>query len=152
TSAVYGADDERRAQCRATATVKPGAGGWLAGTIQQEQPATGAQPTQPATIKIRRQGETLRGVADETEWSNESRPDCKTIRTVTANYFASGKDDAASDKADTSFVTPTFDCAKPDTASEEEICGDPDLADNDRRLNRAWKALLPRLDEATRRA
>ena len=41
---------------------------------------------------------------------------------------------------------------KPATASEEEICGDPDLADNDQRLNRAWKALLPRLDEATRRA
>ena len=59
---------------------------------------------------------------------------------------------AATDKADTAFVAPTFDCARPDTASEEEICADPDLADNDQKLNRAWKALLPRLDETTRRA
>jgi uncharacterized protein YecT (DUF1311 family) len=47
---------------------------------------------------------------------------------------------------------PSFDCNRPGTASEEEICADPDLADNDRRLNRAWKTLLPRLDAATRRA
>jgi uncharacterized protein len=54
--------------------------------------------------------------------------------------------------ADTSFVAPSFDCARPATASEEEICADPDLAGNDQKLNRAWKALLPRLDEVTRRA
>jgi len=70
---------------------------------------------------------------------------------VTGSYFAAGKD-AASDKADTTFVTPTFDCTKPETATDEEICADPDLAGNDQRLNRAWKALQPRLDEATRRA
>jgi uncharacterized protein YecT (DUF1311 family) len=153
TSAVYGGDDERRAQCRAIAIVKPSAGGWLTGTMQGALPApVGDKPAQPTLISIRRQGETLRVVAEETGWENERRPDCKTIRTVTANYFASGKDEAATDKADTAFVTPSFDCTKPATASEEEICGDPDLADNDQRLNRAWRALLPRLDEATRRA
>ena len=47
---------------------------------------------------------------------------------------------------------PTFDCLRANTATDEEICADPDLAENDRRLNRAWKALLPRLDDATRRA
>jgi uncharacterized protein YecT (DUF1311 family) len=41
---------------------------------------------------------------------------------------------------------------RPVTASEEEICADPDLAENDQRLNRAWKALMPRLDPMTRRA
>ena len=41
---------------------------------------------------------------------------------------------------------------RPETASDEEICADPDLADNDQRLNKAWKALLPRLDDMTRRA
>jgi uncharacterized protein YecT (DUF1311 family) len=46
----------------------------------------------------------------------------------------------------------TFDCTDPKTATEEEICADPDLADNDQRLNRAWKTLLPRLDDVTRRA
>jgi uncharacterized protein YecT (DUF1311 family) len=49
-------------------------------------------------------------------------------------------------------VVPTFDCTRPDTASDEETCSDPDLAENDQRLNRAWKALLPRLDETTRQA
>ena len=71
---------------------------------------------------------------------------------LTASYFASGKQDAAAGKADTAFVAPTFDCTRPGTASEEEICADPDMAENDQKLNRAWKALLPRLDEATRRA
>jgi uncharacterized protein YecT (DUF1311 family) len=70
---------------------------------------------------------------------------------ITGSYFAAGKD-AASDKTDTTFVVPTFDCTRPDSATDEEICSDPELADNDRRLNRAWKALQPRLDEATRRA
>jgi uncharacterized protein YecT (DUF1311 family) len=151
TNAIYGVDDERRAQCRAIALVQPAPGGWLTGTIQQGQPPAG-DPPKPATIKIRRQGETLRVVADETDWSNEARADCKTVRTVTANYFASGKDEAAGDKTEAAFAVPSFDCTKPATASEEEICGDPDLADNDQRLNRAWKALQPRLDEATRRA
>jgi uncharacterized protein YecT (DUF1311 family) len=70
---------------------------------------------------------------------------------ITGSYFASGKSDAT-DKADTSFVTPTFDCTRPETATDEEICSDPDLVENDQRLNRAWKALLPRLDGATRHA
>jgi len=71
---------------------------------------------------------------------------------ITASYFAGGKPDTATDKTDTAFVAPTFDCTRPGTASEEEICADPDMAENDRKLNRAWKALLPRLDETTRRA
>jgi uncharacterized protein YecT (DUF1311 family) len=152
TNAIYGGDDERRSQCRAIALVKPSAGGWLTGTLEQVKPVPPVADTQAATIKIRRQGETLRVVANETDWENHNRLDCKTIRTVTGNYFASGKDEAAGDRADAAFVTPTFDCTKPATSSEEEICGDPDLADNDQRLNRAWKALQPRLDEATRRA
>ena len=49
-------------------------------------------------------------------------------------------------------MVPSFDCSRPKTAADEEICADPDIAENDQRLNRAWKALLPRLDETTRRA
>src|SRR5262249_18620439 len=119
-NAVYGADDERRAQCRAIVLVKPSASGWLAGTFEGPSRAVGNKPEQPATIKVRRQGETLRVVAEETWLFDDARPDCKTVRSVTGNYFASGKDDAASDKADTAFVVPTFDCARPATASEEE--------------------------------
>ena len=149
--ATYGPDEERRWQCRTSVLVKPAGDGWLSGTIQQEPPATGDAQAAPTWIKIRRQGETLRVVAHEDDWDT-NRTACRNIRLVTANYFASGRSEAAADKTDTAFVAPTFDCARPETASEEEICGDPDLAGNDQRLNRAWKALLPRLDEATRRA
>src|ERR1700759_4700801 len=103
TNAVYGGDDERRAQCRAIALVKPSPGGWLTGTIQQGPPPAG-HPPKPATIRIRRQGETLRVVADETDWSNEARPDCKPVRTVTPTCFASGKDETPSDKTEAAFV------------------------------------------------
>jgi uncharacterized protein YecT (DUF1311 family) len=76
------------------------------------------------------------------------------VELLTGTYFASGKGDAtaASDKVDTTFAKPTFDCSQPSSASDEEICSDPDLADNDQHLTRAWKTLLPQLDDATRRA
>ncbi|MGF6426712.1 MULTISPECIES: lysozyme inhibitor LprI family protein [Bradyrhizobium] len=89
------------------------------------------------------------GTIDDEEW--DGLADCSSMWQVTGSYFAAGKD-TASDSADTAFVVPTFDCTRPETATDEEICADPDLADNDRRLNRAWKALQPHLDEATRRA
>ncbi|MGY4403043.1 lysozyme inhibitor LprI family protein [Bradyrhizobium sp. USDA 3315] len=110
-----------------------------------------AAPARPPSLKLRRQGETLRivGSIDEEEWDGFA--DCSSMWQVTGSYFAAGKD-TASDRADTAFVVPTFDCTRPETATDEEICADPDLADNDRRLNRAWKALQPHLDEATRRA
>jgi uncharacterized protein YecT (DUF1311 family) len=165
TNAVYGSDDDRRRKCQVTALVKPAAGGWLTGTIlpaKMPAPATGdskattASPqVQLLNIKLHRQGETLRvATGNQDSPYYDTRPNCNNADQVTASYFASGKPDATApaDKADTSFVAPTFDCTRPDTASDEEICADPDLADNDQRLNRAWKALLPRLDEATRRA
>jgi uncharacterized protein YecT (DUF1311 family) len=158
--ATYGADENQILDCHTTTLLAPAAGGWLAGTIPGEDKSaddnastndTKSAPIRP-TIKMRRQGETLRIVAnfgDDTERTN-----CRNIGQITASYFASGKPDGhtSADKADTSFVTPTFDCKRPDTASDEEICADPDLAENDQRLNRARKALLPRLDDATRRA
>ncbi len=158
--AYYGSDKHR--SCRLNAVVAPSAGGWLSGTIQPEEgkPASaGEQKTtvegkspKPPSIKLRRQGDSLRVVMidSDNEWDNK-RDDCDYMWQITGSYFASGRQDTA-DRADTSFVMPTFDCLRPDTATDEEICADPDLAENDRRLNRAWKALLPRLDDATRRA
>jgi len=164
TSAVYGTGSDRRRECKAAAVVKP-AGGWLSGIIlpadttpaDADKATAGDGKSQPAklpAIKMRRQGGTLRIVVGDPEWRDEQRPDCEYMWQITASYFADGKPDAiaAADKAGTSFVAPSFDCARPDTASDEEICSDPDLADNDRRLNRAWKTLLPRLDATTRRA
>lgn len=156
----YGGD--RRRTCKLTADLKPSGTTWLSGPvlIEAETPpdkpktnmATGAAASsKPPSIKLRRQGDTLRivGTIDDEEFDGLN--DCSSMWQVTGSYFAAGKD-AASDKTDTAFIAPTFDCARPETATDEEICADPDLADNDQRLNRAWKALQPRLDEATRRA
>jgi uncharacterized protein YecT (DUF1311 family) len=160
TLTVYGADDRRR-ECKVTAQVAAGADRWLTGTVlpDQDQPATPkatpdnaqTETAKPVSMKIRRQGDTLRVVVTGQPFEDGNRPDCKSMFQITGSYFAGGKGNAT-DKADISFVTPTFDCTRPETASDEEICADPDLADNDRRLNQAWKALLPRLDDATRRA
>ncbi|MCP3460235.1 lysozyme inhibitor LprI family protein [Bradyrhizobium sp. CCGUVB23] len=161
-NAYYGSDKHR--QCKLRATVTSGTGGWLNGPLPP--PAAKAADTgdkaksgdansksaRPPAIKIRRQGDTLRVVMiDGDDGSSEDRDDCDYLWQITGTYFASGKS-GTTDKIDTSFVVPTFDCTRPDTATEEEICSDPDLAENDQRLNRAWKALLPRLDDATRHA
>jgi uncharacterized protein YecT (DUF1311 family) len=162
-NASYGpADsDERQLHCQAAALLKPSANGWLEGKMDSVT-TTGAegQPLKPPTVKLRRQGETLRVVviaAPDASWENwpdVSHPSCKNEDALTGSYFASGKlaSTLTPDKTDTTFVAPTFECAHPFSASDEEICADPDLAAGDVRLNRAWKALLPRLDEATRHA
>ena len=159
-AAVYGADDEQRRECKAIAEVKSGQG-WLSGVIlpDEAKPAKAdgdkkSEPAKPVTIKMRRQGESLRVVLGDSEWFDEDRTDCQRMWQITGSYFAEGKADAAAaaDKADTAFVAPTFDCTRPESATDEEICADADLADNDQKLNRAWKALLPRLDDPTRRA
>jgi uncharacterized protein YecT (DUF1311 family) len=158
-------EDDKRWRCRASALVKQASGGWLAGELVlepkkperagAEEPADdGARPLR-LSIRMRRQGATLRVVTSRPDgpFDYDSLEDCKITEQVTSTYFASGKPDAATtDRADTGFAAPTFDCARPDTSTDEEICADPDLAAQDVRLNRAWKALQPRLDDATRRA
>jgi uncharacterized protein YecT (DUF1311 family) len=162
TRAVYGTGSDRRRTCKVSAVVKPSSGAWLTGTMLPDDDApakadnktadTKAEPVKPIPVKIRRQGETLRVVLGDTERRDEDRPNCEYMWQITASYFVGGKQDTATDKADTTFVAPTFDCTRPESASDEEICADPDMAENDQKLNRVWKALLPRLDETTRRA
>lgn len=153
-------DEERQWDCQATALLKPGANGWLEGTLLSEQtkaadgdaPGAGdGQQVKPPAVKLRRQGETLRLVVAEPtvdDWPETSHPHCRNTPPLTGTYFASGRLDPAltPDTAATSFVAPSFDCAKPFSASDEEICADPELAAKDVRLNQAWKALQPRLD------
>jgi len=151
-SSDYGSD--KHWQCRLKADVKPVADGWLVGITVPTQPSEpGAKAAAPLSIKLRRQSDTLRIVlqATEEEWFSSNDPDCDHPGQVTGTFFARGSQNG-SDKTDTGFVAPTFECTRPETATDEEICADPDLAANDQRLNRAWKALLPRLDDATRRA
>jgi uncharacterized protein YecT (DUF1311 family) len=152
----YGSD--RHAACTVGALVKPAAGAWLAGSLLPDEAAlakaaaeTRSEPKKPPTIRMRRQGETLR-VAIMAGDEGDDLPGCESVEQITASYFPSGRPEAAPGKVDTTFLSPTFDCTRPETATEEEICADPELADNDKRLNRAWKALLPRLDDVTRRA
>jgi uncharacterized protein YecT (DUF1311 family) len=153
TDSGYGTDDDRRWRCQATALVAPAADGWLKGAFTLAQDDGQTPPVKSLAIKIRRQGESLRIVAAERDLEHDNSPPACAVQQVTASYFASGKQDTAPpDKTDAAFTSPTFDCMRPDTASDEEICSDPDLAEGDRRLNAAWKALLPRLDETTRRA
>ena len=159
TSAVYGAGSTPRRDCKITAEVKSAPGPWLSGIVlaDDEAPAKSAENnaelSKPPAIKLRRQGDTLRIVVGNEEYRDEERPNCLNMWQLTGSWFADGKAEAAaSNKADTGFVAPTFDCTRPSSASEEEICADPDLAGNDHKLNRAWKALQPRLDGATRRA
>lgn len=161
----YGTD--RHAQCALSAVAKPAADGWLTGTVLADGAAASNKPAddttaanepkselkKPPVLKMRRQDETLRVVVvgGDEDWSSD-QPGCESVQQITASYFADGRPEAAPDKADIGFAMPTFDCTRPETASDEEICADPDLAENDQKLNRAWKALLPRLDEPTRRA
>lgn len=145
-SVNYGSDKHR--DCKLNIAVTPSANGWIGGTIAAA--GIGSADASPE-IKLRRQGETLRIVMSDRHQFTDAGDGCDDLWQITGTYFATGAADQA-DKAETSFVAPTFDCTKPDTATEEEICSDPGLAANDQRLNRAWKALLPRLDDATRRA
>ncbi len=158
TQTDYRAGEETVWDCHLTAELSPGDDGWWKGMIPAApRPAEirngMAVPAQKQTVlKMRRQGETLRVVVDSSSYDADAA--CRSINQVTASYFASGAPDPAlsADKADTSFVAPSLDCTRPLSASDEEICADPELADNDLRLNRAWKALQPRLDDTTRRA
>lgn len=152
----YGGD--RRRSCKLTAELKPSGSGWLSGPVvvdadtpTDKKTDTAAAPAKPPALKLRRQGESLRIVATVPDDGWNGLAECSSLEQITGSYFAAGKE-AAADRADTAFLAPTFDCTKPETATDEEICADPELADNDQRLNRAWKALQPRLDDATRRA
>ena len=167
TNSIYGSDEEHQWHCEASAIVKPEAGGWLAGPLLAEPDAVAkhpdasdlkdaeGKPSLPPTIKLRRQGDTLRVVAavpDDSAYTLTLIPHCPTAEQLTGSFFASGRPDAAAARTDAAFTAPSFDCTRPGTASDEEVCADPELADNDQRLNRAWKVLLPRLDDVTRRA
>ncbi len=156
--ARYGEDSDRQPEtCATRGVLRAGADGWLVGTAVSPKPYTTdvakeVATMKPALLKIRRQGETLRVVAGDGNKDGWDRYaiNCSHQNLLTGSYFAAGKSGRGLTGA-TPFVAPTFDCTRPATASEEEICADPELAAGDVRLNRAWHRLLPRLDTTTRR-
>ena len=167
TRAVYGSGDDHVRQCRVTATLKPASGGWLTGMIFLGRSQTRADINGRQRNHRRRECRTGQSLVPQDAAPGRhasrrgQRPGLVGKQPPGLRIYVAGHRELfrqrqagnnATDKADTTFVVPTFDCTRPATASDEEICADPDLADNDQRLNRAWKTLLPRLDEVTRRA
>jgi len=148
-SATSGNDNEKTFKCHAQAVLKPGADGWLAGPIAPDADTFKDTPqdrSKPAILRARLQGATLRLVANEGTDDDSAPLNCTWNEQITGTYFAVGQGDGPAP-----VLAPSFHCANPNSASEEEICADPELAANDLRLNRAWKALLPRLDADTRK-
>lgn len=151
--------------CRARAVLRPLQGGWFAGRLEAE-PGNGDKAGDAAPeaetgkeealeVRVRLQGETLRVVvgAFHGKESIDLPPACGVVDQITGTYFAIGKaaDGHVGAASPPPFTAPTFDCTHLDTADQEEICADPELAANDVRLNQAWSRLQPRLDAATRR-
>ena len=103
TRAVYGSGSDRRRECKVSAEVKQATGAWLTGIILPDpdaKPAKGdadkSEPQKPVSIKLRRQGETLRVVIGDPEWFDEDRPNCQYMWQITGSYFGDGKDATAS--------------------------------------------------------
>ncbi|WP_249159849.1 hypothetical protein [Bradyrhizobium tropiciagri] len=77
----YGGD--RRRACKLTAVLKPAADGWLSGIVIADKPADTAkpdkatEPLKPPSLKLRRQGETLRivGLTGDDDW--DGLADCQ---------------------------------------------------------------------------
>ncbi len=148
--AFYGSDENERIHCKASATVRASAEGWFEGEADPSPDIAHGVGSKKPRINIRPQGQTLRvGAGDEMEPQIRGDIICNCPNQLSGNYFPAGKTDSGTGAA--AFVAPTFDCARPGTASDEEICADPELAANDVRLDRASEALLPRLDGVTRR-
>lgn len=145
----YDGRDAKRQGCEAKAVLTPAGGGWLRGKLE-------ADGSDEAVIKVgvRLQGETLRVVLTRAARDGViSAPDC-AMDQMTGTYFAVGPapaGGAARAQPTPPFVAPSFDCTRPETTDQEEICADPELAANDVRLNAAWARLLPRLDAETKR-
>lgn len=151
TLTTYGIGSDRRFTCRAEAIVRPGPGGWLEGQMNgvSEDGAELAADKPHPMLRIVRQGETLRVVAGNEADDKGPRVDCSNANQMTGTYFPASRAGAEPGAPKPAVSAPSFDCARPSTVDEEEICADPELAGNDLRLNRAWKALLPRLDAGT---
>ena len=160
TSAVYGTGSDRRRTCKVRALVKPSSGAWLTGAMLPDEAAKrDRRQDRPAIPNpSRNPGKNAppgRDAAHRARGRRMARRRTSRLRIYVAAHrelLCRRQAEAVADKADTTFVPPTFDCTRPETASDEEICADPDMAANDQKLNKVWKALLPRLDDTTRRA
>ena len=145
----YGADIEKRRACRTVDIVSADVSGWLAGAIVPLQVGEHNLASTGSLLRLRLHQGTLRVVS-----ANESNgAACDGPNQLSGTFFFVDPRPVPANKVGanaSSFIAPSFDCLKPVTSSEEEICADPDLVRNDLRLNNAWSALQPRLDRTTR--
>lgn len=158
TRAPYGPYQDHRFSCRVESLVHPAPGEWIEGrAFPSPQNRKQVKTTTDPSIRIRRQGATMRIIAGDESKKQQSGPlDCNNANQITGTYFPVGKP-APPTRArpkqgtplSTSIVSPSFDCAHPSTVADEEVCADPELAANDVRMSQAWTRLLPRLDGAT---
>ncbi len=179
TASDYGRGEEGRLACRATAELTLGADGWASGEVVPVDRATAAAgegertpasagspaaaPASKPVLRIRQQGETLRVVAgdDSRDLADSRLVGCNAINQLTGSYFPAGAEPAPRALPDRTpaapvrpsppFTAPSFDCSAPQSATDEEVCADPVLAENDRRLNAAWSAQWTKLDATMRR-
>ena len=147
--------------------VKPaGDGGWSSGlraarggrspptSPNRDDGADGLPPSRPS-LKLRRQGETLRivGTIDDAEFGGlERRPSCEYVADHRKLFSQRQTGRGAATRPTPAFMAPTFDCAPAQHGERRGNLRRPLSCRQDQRLNRAWKTLLSRLDEATRRA
>ncbi len=140
---VYGPFPDRE-RCIFSVDLTSNIGTWHEGDVlvvnengEKEEAAPAYEGAPRHRLKATRQGDTLRIAA----FGNE------TCGSLTGTYFLMSPTTGDAAPSAASFA-PSFDCAKPSSATDEEICADPELAEADLRMNRAWKGTAEKLDKA----
>jgi uncharacterized protein len=112
---------------------------------------TGEDEGNPPRLRLRLQGNTLRVVME----ANDEDGFCNGPSSLTGSYFAglrgASTADAKPEEVAARTVSPSFDCATARRPDAEEICADPELAEQDVGLAKAFKDALDDLKPETAR-
>jgi uncharacterized protein len=165
-SQVTYAEEDKTHVCGLTAIVKP-EDGWYQGEPapnkngvaeddddDDDDTANAAEAededeANPPRLRLRLQGNTLRVVMEV----NDEDGFCNGPSSVTGSYFAGirgmSSTNAKSEEVAARTVSPTFDCATARRPDAEEICADPELAEQDVELAKTYKDALDELKPET---
>ncbi len=132
--------------CALAADIKPGDDGWLAGPAAASDDGKGPPaiaPDSPITLRARRQADTLRIVIAH----DLDHHACGRVENLTASYFpVAGASTTAASNTPPPMTAPSFNCATAKNSDEQEICGDPELAEKDVAIAAAYNDAMHRLD------